>query len=712
MATIRTAIQLQDGMTGPLKGMINALNITMNSFEALQSASSNAIDTGSIQAARAELNRAEIAFNDVEREIREADAAQQQLNDEIRNGQHAADGLAGKIKSVVGAFVGIAAVKKSIGAIGNWLNLADVQIASENQLANVMKNMGATRDEFESIKKTASSVQLNTTFGDEALLGGAAELATYLKSGDAIEAMMGTLSNYAAGMGGMDVDKAGMVEYATQLGKALDGQFDGLRKKGFDVTDAQKAIIENGTEMERVAVITDIISQSWDGLAESMINTPQGQLIQMKNTFGDIKETVGKHLYPSVMKFFGTLNANMPFAESMMMGFANAAIVVMNVLSGIVDVASSVYEFFSNNWSWISPIIWGIVGALVAYEAITKGAAIATGMITMAKMAAVPIYAALTGATMANTAAQWGLNAALYANPIVWVIMLVIALIAVFYAVIAAINHFAGTSISATGIIMGAFAVAGAFIANLFLGLLQLVFGIVEFWYNLFATFANFFGNLFNDPIGAVINLFADLADNVLGVLEKIASAMDFIFGSSMADTVKNWRGELAVMAETAVKTYGNGQYEDKVAELDINGFLDDLGVSMDRFAYSDAWKAGYEMGENLESKFDLKNMFGGGDLEAFEFGNQLDGIYSGVDDTAYNTASMKDSMEASEEELKYLREIAEAEAINRFTTAEIKLEMTNHNNVNSKMDLDGMVTYLEEKLHDSMVVAAEGVHE
>lgn len=241
------------------------------------------------------------------------------------------------------------------------------------------------------------------------------------------------------------------------------------------------------------------------------------------------------------------------------------------------------------------------------------------------------------------------------------------------------------------------------------------MFGIVEYWYNLFASFVNFFGNLFNDPIGAIINLFADLADNVLGVLEKIASAMDFIFGSHMADTVKGWQADLKVMADTAVKEYGNGTYQDRVSELDINGVLDDLGISMDRFKYSDAWKAGYDLGESIESKFDLGKILGGASdsLDAFEFGNNLDGIYSGVGDTAGNTAKIADSMDITSEELKYMRDLAEQETINSFTTAEISVNLGGvTNNVNSTMDLDGVVSYIEEKMYETMEIAAEGVHE
>jgi len=97
--------------------------------------------------------------------------------------------------------------------------------------------------------------------------------------------------------------------------------------------------------------------------------------------------------------------------------------------------------------------------------------------------------------------------------------------------------------------------------------------------------------------------------------------------------------------------------------------------------------------------------------LDAYELGNQLDGIYNGVDTTALNTAAMKDSMDATEEELKYLRDIAEQEAINRFTTAEIRVEMPVNANISSELDLDGIVAYLEETVYETMAVAAEGVH-
>jgi hypothetical protein len=390
-------------------------------------------------------------------------------------------------------------------------------------------------------------------------------------------------------------------------------------------------------------------------------------------------------------------------------------VIVATVAAGLFEILTSISSVISDNWSWLEPIVWGLAAAFLAYNAV----AIVTNTLLAIQGIRAGIAAAgqmlQSGATFAATVAQHGLNAALYACPLTWIIILIIALIAIFYAVIAAINHFAGTSISATGLVMGAFAVAGAFIANLFLGLLQLVFGIVEYWYNLFASFANFFGNLFNDPIGAIINLFADLADNVLGVLEKIASAMDFIFGSNMADTVKGWRGDLQIMAEAAVKEYGNGTYQDRVSELDINGVLDDLGLSMDRFNYSDAWKAGYDLGENLESKFDLGNVLGGASdsLDAYEIGNSLDDIYNSSSETAGNTAAMKDSMDYTSEELKYLRDLAEREVIDRTVLRDVTIQVDNQfGDIHETADLDGVISYLEGQLTETLEVSAEGVHD
>lgn len=680
MATIRTAIQIHDGMSPAIRSMNKVMSIAIDSFEALQSASSNAVDTSSLRDAKDELLKVEATFNDIERQIREADSAQQQFNNQVNNGQVAADGLSRSIKTVVGAVLSIAAIKKGSNMISDWLGFADVQIASEKQLAQVMSNVGATRDEFESIKKMASEIQSYTTYGDEALLGGAGELATYLKSGDAIEAMMGTLANYAAGMGGMEVDKSGMVEYATQLGKALDGQFDGLRKKGFDVTESQKQILELGTEMERVAVITEIIDQSWSGLAESLANTPQGQITQMSNTWGDIKETLGRYLYPTILALFQTLNMYMPQAEAFMIGFGTAAIVVIEALTYMLDIAGSIATVFMDNWSLIGPIILGLAGIFGLLTAAIVAQTIGTYLLAKAKAA---------------------LSAVIWTSPLFIIPAVIIGIVAAIYIGVAAFNKFADTSKSATGIIAGSFMVALAFIGNLFVGFYNLSVDIIAALWNQYAGFAEFFANVFNDPVGSIIRLFTSMSYSILGILQGLARAMDAIFGSNLADSVKGWRSSLETMVTDLV-----GEAEIKLPRMDTSKLY------LDRFEYGAAYNTGYEFGKGLEDRvsgaFQMDGLF---DTSAFGIG--LEGIEGSGFETAANTAKMADSLDVSLEDLKYLRDVAEQEVINRYTTAEIKVDMSGmNNNINNEMDLDGVVAYLEEKVHETMIVAAEGVHE
>ena len=401
--------------------------------------------------------------------------------------------------------------------------------------------------------------------------------------------------------------------------------------------------------------------------------------------------------------------------------FVNNAIEGLSLVAGIAleifDLLVGVAGAVADNWSWLSPIIYGVAAALAVYygwqlavnaiSAITKGIHIAMAIAQMIHAAAT---GALTAATAAEIAAQNGLNAALYACPIVWIIVLIIALIALFYAAVAAVNKFAGTSVSATGIICGAFMVAAAFIGNLFVTLINFVIDIFVVLWNFIAAFANFFANVFTDPVGAVARLFFDLVDTVLSLLQSLASAIDTIFGSNLAGAVQGWRDSLSGWVDD---TFGKGT--EVMAQLNA----DDMHLG--RFEYGSAWDAGYSFGEGIDesiANFDPSSLFdtnvpGADDYANLgNYGSGIGGIGSGVDDIAGNTGKIADSMDITEEDLKYLRDIAEQEAINRFTTAEITIEQTNHNTVSGKMDLDGVVDGLTDAVNEAVDIIAEGVHE
>lgn len=404
--------------------------------------------------------------------------------------------------------------------------------------------------------------------------------------------------------------------------------------------------------------------------------------------------------------------------------FINGAIEALSMVAGIVveifNLIASVGTMIADNWSWLSPIIYGVAAALLVYYGrlmLVRGAELALaavqGVVAVAKGILAAATMLVTGATWAQTTAQYGLNAAMYACPIVWIIILIIALIALFYAAVAAVNKFAGTSVSATGIICGVFMVAAAFIGNLFVALINFVIDIFVVLWNFIAAFANFFGNVFNDPVGAIARLFFDLVDTVLSLLQSLASAIDTIFGSNLAGAVQGWRDSLGGWVDS---TFGQG--EEIMAKLNAED------LHLDRFEYSSAWDAGYSFGEGIDesiANFDPSSLFdtnvpGAGDYADLSgYGSDLGGlggIGSGVDDIAGNTGAIADSMDITEEDLKYLRDIAEQEAVNRFTTAEISVDMSGmQNNISNGMDLDGVISGLTEGVNEAIDSMAEGVH-
>ena len=713
MATIRTAIALYDGVTAPLQAMHKAMNIVLNSFEAMQRASGNSVDVSSIQEAREELARAGAAFDSIEQNIRDAGNQQDRFNRRIRDGTTAADGLWGKLKGIAATVGGLAAAKQIIG-------ISD-DLASTRARLNLIVDDGGSVSELE--QKIMASAQRSRS--------------AYFDTASAI-ASLG--SNAGAAFANTDEIIAFMEQINKQFvigGASAQGQSAAM----LQLTQAMAAGALRGEELNSILENAPGIAraiESYMGIAEGSIKSyaEQGLITAevVKNAmFAAADETNAK--FESMPKTWAQIWTSMQNKALSIFNpiltkinqianseqFTKVTDGIINGLAGIASVATVVLDLLINvasvvvdNWSWLSPIILGVAAALGVYYGrllLVKGAelasAAATGALTLAKMVAVPVYSALTGATMAQTASQWGLNAALYACPLVWIIILIIALVALFYAAVAAVNHFAGTSVSATGLICGAFMAALAFIGNIFVALWNLVVDVFVMIYNLVATVANFIGNVFNDPVAAVARLFFDLADTVLSVLQALASAIDTIFGSNLAGSVQGWRDSLGGWVDS---TFGKG--EEVMEKLNA----DDLKLG--RFEYGAAFDMGYEFGQGVEDTvgglFDFSAMdsLGADALDAYGLGNTLDGIYGNTGDTAGNTAAMSDALDIAEEDLAYMRDIAEREAINRFTTAEIRVEQQNTNYISQDADLDGIMDAWANDFATKLDVSEEGVHE
>lgn len=679
-----------------------------------------AMERMDISAANEAYLRLSNTVSNTERYIRDNTDEQGRFNRAIDEGAQSAGDLMNMIKGAVAAYA-------SVQTIGKVMDLSD-QLTSTTARLNLMNDGLQTTQDLQNMiylsaersrgayQATADAVsKLGLMAGDA--FSSSEEIIAFTEQLNKQFTIAGT---EAAGI------DAAMLQLTQAMGSGVlrGEEYNSILEQAPNIIQAIADYMEVPKgQLKDMAAEGEITAETVKNAMFAAADETNAKFESMPKTFSQIWTSFRN---TALMAFQPVLQRLNDLANSEgFQTFVNGAIEALSMVAGIAveifNLITSVGTVLADNWSWLSPIIYGVIGALAVYYgwlglvkmAELLGAA-ATGALTLAKMLAVPIYAAMTGATMAETAAQWGLNSAMYACPIVWIIILIIALIALFYAAVAAVNKFAGTSVSATGIICGVFMVAAAFIGNLFVALINFVIDIFVVLWNFIAAFANFFGNVFNDPVGAIARLFFDLVDTVLSLLQSLASAIDTIFGSNLAGAVQGWRDSLGGWVDS---TFGQG--EEIMAKLNAED------LHLDRFEYSSAWDAGYSFGEGIDesiANFDPSSLFdtnvpGAGDYaDLSNYGSDLGGlggIGSGVDDIAGNTGAIADSMDITEEDLKYLRDIAEQEAINRFTTAEISVDMSGmQNNISNGMDLDGVISGLTEGVNEAIDSMAEGVHD
>lgn len=715
MATIRSQMVLNDGMSAILKKITHVLDFTIHSFEDMKRASGEAFDPAIFQATYAEIGQINEQMGKMERYYIKAAQNQDYFNKGLLTGTSHATGLTnqiGKLAAAAGAAFGVKQL----------FNLSD-QMTSNTARLSLIVDDGGSVDALEA--KIMASAQRSR--------------AAYLDTANAI-ASMG--ANAGAAFSGNDELIAFMEQVNKQFvigGASAQGQSAAM----LQLTQAMAAGALRGEELNSILENAPGIAraiESYMGIAEGSIkqyaqegaitaevvknalfaaaDETNAKFESMPMTWGQIWTSMQNRaltaLDPVLTKLNGIANSEQfsTVADSALQAFSVLASVATVALDAVFGLGAAIVD----NWSWIEPIVWGVVTVMGIYQGIVLALAIAEGIKTAATTAAAfsenahaAALAMSTGATFSATVAQYGLNAALYACPITWIVIAVIALIAVFYAAVAAVNHFAGTSLSATGIICGAFAVAGAFIINLILGVVNFFIACGVETYNLIATFANFFANVFNDPVGAIINLFAGMFDFILGIVQSAASLIDTVLGTDMSGAVAGFRNTVATKVEEIV-----GEQVEVMQKLDASDY------QIQRIEYGDAWAAGNSFGKGIEDT--VGGLFDGFGTDPSTLGADpgggsvgyipYDELSKGVGDISDNTGSMAKSLEVSGEELEYLRDIAERDAINRFTTAEVKIDMTGMTNkIDGGADLDGVIRELTDGFTEALLTAAEGVH-
>ena len=716
MGTIRTAIALYDGVTSPLQSMHKAMGIVLNTFESMQQASGKAVDTAAIREAREEWAKAGTAFDSIEENIRKANNEQQKFNNSIHGGNNAANGLLSTIKKVAVAAGGIAGINKV-------LNISD-ELASTKARLNLLVDDGGSVEELEK-KIMASAQRSRSAYFDTA--SAVAKLG--LNAGNAFD-------------GNMDQVIAFMEQVNKQFvigGATAQEQSNAM----IQLTQAMAAGALRGEELNSILDGAPGIARAIEkymGIAEGSIKTvaQEGKVTAevVKNAMFEMADETNTK-FDSMPKTWAQIWVDMKnqalsmFApiltkinqignsakfQKVTTGLINGLAAVANVASSALDILIAIASVFVDNWGIIQPLVLGIAAAMLLYN----GYLIANNAITAISnaqkgLAAVQAYkAAVANTTLAATekaeamakasatAAQYGFNAALLACPLTWILLIIIAVIAAIYMIVAAINKLTGSTISATGIICGVVAVAGAFVLNCAIGVLNAIIqaiwtifvapflGIVEWILNVCNGGFNSFGDAVANLIGQIIGWFLNLG-------KVVTTIIDAIFGT-------DWTAGLESL-QSAVTSWGKNE---NAITLDKNAPTIDY-----RATYSGAWDAGYDFGQGIDDK--IGGMFDASGLDSmgtFDLSNTLDGIYGNTGDTAANTAATADALDIAEEDLAYLRDIAEREAINRFTTAEIKVEQHNENHISKDADLDGIMDAWANDFAEKLEVSEEGVHE
>lgn len=716
MGTIRTAIALYDGVTSPLQSMHKAMGVVLNTFESMQQASGRAVDTAAIREAREEWAKAGTAFDAIEENIRNANNEQQKFNNSIRGGNNSANGLLSTIKKIAVAAGGIVGINKV-------LNISD-ELASTKARLNLLVDDGGSVEALE--QKIMASAQRSRS--------------AYFDTASAV-AKLGLNAGNAFG-GNMDQVIAFMEQVNKQFvigGATAQEQSNAM----IQLTQAMAAGALRGEELNSILDGAPGIARAIEkymGIAEGSIKTvaQEGKVTAevVKNAmFAMADETNAKFdsmpktwaqiwvdiknqalsMFAPILTKINQIGNSTKF-QKVTTGLINGLAAVANVASSALDILIAIASVFVDNWGIIQPLVLGIAAAMLLYN----GYLIANNAITAISnaqkgLAAVQAYkAAVANTTLAATekaeamakasatAAQYGFNAALLACPLTWILLIIIAVIAAIYMIVAAINKLTGSTISATGIICGVVAVAGAFVLNCAIGVLNAIIqaiwtifvapflGIVEWILNVCNGGFNSFGDAVANLIGQIIGWFLNLG-------KVVTTIIDAIFGT-------DWTSGLESL-QSAVTSWGKNE---NAITLDKNAPTIDY-----RATYSGAWDAGYDFGQGIDDK--IGGMFDASGLDsmgAFDLSNTLDGIYGNTGDTAANTAATADALDIAEEDLAYLRDIAEREAINRFTTAEIKVEQHNENHISKDADLDGIMDAWANDFAEKLEVSEEGVHE
>lgn len=700
---------------------LEQLRMQLNQAIQEQNSLNQAMQNMDVSAANDAYLRLSQTVGNTERYIRDNVDEQGRFNQEISAGTQQANELTNTIKRAVAAYV-------SIQSVGKALNISDELVQTTSRL-NMMNDGVQTTAELVNMVYAAAQdargsfsqmADVVARFGNNAkdAFSSSEEVVAFA---DLIQKQMTIAGASTQEAANAELQLSQALGSGVLRGDELNSIFEQAPNLIQNIADYLDVPIGKIREMAADGELSaDVVKAAIFSAADDI----NSKFNEMPMTWGQIWQSMQNTALIAFQPVLQRLNdlANSEAFQTFIQGAIEAMATLANILLNIFELVGTVGGFIADNWSVISPIIYGVIAALAVYAAylgIVKGieiaSAAATAIHSVAMSAKIGVMAALTGQTMAATAAQMGYNGALYACPVVWIIVLIIALIAVIMAVCSAIAKMTGIANSGFGVITGGVNVVIQFFKNLGLTVANIALGIG----NAIAALASNMMTAFHNAICNVQSWFYNLLSTALSVIEGICAALNKLpFVEFDYSGISSAADDYAAKASEAA---GNKEDYQSISDAFNEGFTT-FDAFQDGWA-SDAFNAGAAWSDGIADKvsnFSLSDVFGQTDIpnvgdytSGFNDAIANSGVGDSIGNIDDNTGKIKDSLDVTEEDLKYLRDIAEQEAINRFTTAEINVDMSGmQNTVNSGDDIDGFMTKLTDSVNEAVDNMTEGVHE
>lgn len=689
---------------------LEQLRMQLNQAIQEQNSLNQAMHNMDVSAANDAYLRLSQTVGNTERYIRDNVDEQGRFNQEISAGTQQANELTNTIKRAVAAYI-------SIQSVGKALNISDELVQTTSRL-NMMNDGVQTTAELVNMVYAAAQdargsfgqmADVVARFGNNAkdAFSSSEEVVAFA---DLIQKQMTIAGASTQEAANAELQLSQALGSGVLRGDELNSIFEQAPNLIQNIADYLDVPIGKIREMAADGELSaDVVKAAIFSAADDI----NSKFNEMPMTWGQMWQSMQNTALIAFQPVLQRLNdlANSEAFQTFIQGAIEAMATLANILLNVFEVAASVGAFIGDNWSIIAPIIYGVIAALGAYLAIMGivNAITAISAAIDATKAAADALAA--GQTFLWTVQQYGLNAALAACPITWIIVLIIALIAIIFAVCNAIAKMTGIANSGFGVITGGVNVVIQFFKNLGLTVANIALGIG----NAIAALASNMMTAFHNAICNVQSWFYNLLSTALSVIEGICAALNKLpFVEFDYSGISSAADDYAAKASEAA---GNKEDYQSISDAFNEGFTT-FDAFQDGWA-SDAFNAGAAWGDGIADKvsnFSLSDVFGQTDIpnvgdytSGFNDAIANSGVGDSIGNIDDNTGKIKDSLDVTEEDLKYLRDIAEQESINRFTTAEVTINQTNNNNVSSDTDLDGFITALDDAMGEAIDEVTNG---